>query len=182
MEFLSRSIKWRNNSWTAHIANIVTLLNMSAGWCSIIAIGHGQFQWAIYCIVAAAFFDGVDGKLARFYGTTSTFGEALDSLSDIISFGVAPAFLFYATFSFEAPIAAACFSLMYLITGVIRLARFSETGHTSFYIGLPITGAALLFVIIYMMHSYLSFDVFAFIMFVLSIAMVHNKKWKLFNS
>ena len=73
--------------------NIVTMLALCAGVTSIRYSVSGEWMKAVLCIFAAAFFDGLDGRVARMLKGATKFGAELDSLSDFVSFGVAPAIL-----------------------------------------------------------------------------------------
>src|SRR2546430_2478439 len=98
---------------------------MFCGFFSMIQSLSGNYMWAAYAIVAAAVFDALDGRVARLTHATSKFGMEYDSLSDLISFGVAPAILLW-TWSlkpFDRIGWLACF--MYMACGALRLARFN---------------------------------------------------------
>ena len=73
------------------VPNILTLLALCAGMTAIRFAINGQFEHAVFALIAAGIFDGLDGRLARLLKATSSFGAELDSLSDFISFGAAPA-------------------------------------------------------------------------------------------
>ena len=77
------------------VPNILTLLALCAGMTAIRFAVNGQFEYAVFAIIAAGIFDGLDGRLARLLKATSSFGAELDSLSDFISFGAAPAIMLY---------------------------------------------------------------------------------------
>src|SRR5438132_1643553 len=77
------------------LPNILTTGNMFFGFFSVILSMRGEFLQAAYAIIGAAFFDLLDGRVARLTQATSKFGMEYDSLSDLISFGVAPAILLY---------------------------------------------------------------------------------------
>ena len=78
--------------------NLFTSANLLVGFYSIILSAKGNFYGAAIAIVLAVVFDNLDGKIARLIGATSKFGFEYDSLSDLVSFGVAPAMLFYSLF------------------------------------------------------------------------------------
>jgi CDP-diacylglycerol--serine O-phosphatidyltransferase len=107
------------------VPNIVTTGNMFCGFYSMIASIHGDFVPAAWAIVAASIFDMLDGRIARMAKATSQFGVEYDSLSDLISFGMAPAALLYqwALQPFERLGWLAAF--LYLVCGALRLARFN---------------------------------------------------------
>src|SRR5919199_5506533 len=77
------------------IPNVLTLLALCAGMTAIRFAINGKFEAAVIAIIVAGIFDGLDGRIARLLKSTSTFGAQLDSLSDFISFGVAPAVVLY---------------------------------------------------------------------------------------
>src|SRR3989442_12614352 len=77
------------------VPNVLTLLAVCAGMTAIRFAVSGKFEAACYAIIVAGIFDGLDGRIARLLRSTSRFGAELDSLSDFISFGVAPAVVLY---------------------------------------------------------------------------------------
>src|ERR1700679_3381236 len=107
------------------LPNLFTTGNMFFGFFSMIQSLQGNFTVAAYCIVAAAVFDLLDGRVARMTQATSKFGMEYDSLSDLVSFGVAPAILLYlwALKPFERIGWLASF--MFMACGALRLARFN---------------------------------------------------------
>jgi CDP-diacylglycerol--serine O-phosphatidyltransferase len=124
-----------------YIPSAVTLANLYLGVLAIALLLGGLFREASFLIVVGMFLDGVDGRLARLLDVTSSFGKELDSLADVITFGVAPAMLLlsFGWASIPNNLAAAAF----VFCGAIRLARFntqppSGSGH---FTGLPITAA-----------------------------------------
>src|SRR5215210_8022239 len=77
------------------LPSVVTLLALCAGLTSIRMSIEGRYEWAIAAVAIAAFLDGIDGRVARLLKSTSRFGAELDSLTDFLNFGVAPAILIY---------------------------------------------------------------------------------------
>jgi CDP-diacylglycerol--serine O-phosphatidyltransferase len=127
------------------VPNIVTTANMGAGFYSVIASIHDDFVTAAWAILAAAVFDMLDGRIARLAKATSQFGVEYDSLSDLVSFGAAPAILLYqwALNPFGRLGWAAAF--LFMACGALRLARFNVTTHAlpkGYFQGLPIPMAA----------------------------------------
>jgi CDP-diacylglycerol--serine O-phosphatidyltransferase len=116
-----------------------TLGNLFVGVWAIVAASRGRFEEAGWLIVVAAFADMFDGRVARFTGTGSEFGEQLDSLVDAISFGVAPALVVYFVFLGDTGWNW-LLSFIYITAAVIRLARFNVepagTAKVAFH-GLP---------------------------------------------
>lgn len=127
------------------LPNLITSAGIFAGFYAIIAATDGHFDRAAWFILVAAIFDGLDGKVARLTGTSSKFGVELDSLADVISFGVAPGVLLYLwalrPFGKLGWLAA----FLYVICGALRLARFNvqvSTVESRRFIGIPIPAAA----------------------------------------
>ncbi|MCH4248956.1 MAG: CDP-diacylglycerol--serine O-phosphatidyltransferase [Acinetobacter populi] len=105
--------------------NLITTAALLCGFYSIIASMNGQFQQAVYAIILAALFDGLDGRVARAIGAQSAFGEQYDSLSDLLAFGVAPAILMYSWSTHDlGRIGLAC-CFIYTACAAFRLARFN---------------------------------------------------------
>src|SRR5579862_7300350 len=107
------------------VPNVLTLLALCAGMTAIrFAIG-GDFQYAVFAIIAAGIFDGLDGRLARLLKATSPFGAELDSLSDFISFGVAPAAVLYLWTMAQWHSIGWTIVLIFAVCCALRLARFN---------------------------------------------------------
>jgi len=107
------------------IPNVLTLLALCAGMTAIRFAINGQFQYACFTIIAAGVFDGLDGRLARLLKATSSFGAELDSLSDFISFGVAPATVLYLWTMSAWHSVGWVIVLLYAVCCALRLARFN---------------------------------------------------------
>ncbi len=126
------------------VPSFFTLGNLLSGFFSIIQASQGNLEVAAWFIVFAAFFDLLDGMIARLARVDSSFGVELDSLCDIVSFGVAPSFLLYEFGLKEFPFGAFLAALP-AITGAVRLARFNTLPHvekSDFFVGLPIPAMA----------------------------------------
>jgi len=107
------------------IPNILTLLALCAGLTSIRFGLHGLWQQAVGAIMLAAVLDGLDGRVARLLHGTSQFGAELDSLSDFVCFGVAPAMLLYFWSMQQAGGAGWALVLLFSVCCALRLARFN---------------------------------------------------------
>src|SRR5436190_134419 len=107
------------------VPNVLTLLALCAGMTAIRFAINGQFQEATISIIAAGVFDGLDGRLARLLKATSSFGAELDSLSDFISFGVAPAAVLYLWTMAQLHSLGWAIVLFYAVCCALRLARFN---------------------------------------------------------
>lgn len=128
------------------LPNIFTAMNIGCGFIGIIFSMQGNVYKACMFIVLGAIFDSVDGRVARFTGTQSAFGEQFDSLSDLISFGMAPAIIFYNRFLFSFDRVGIVVAFIFLLCGALRLARFNaniERVSSEFFQGLPIPGSAV---------------------------------------
>lgn len=134
------------------------------------ALAPHQYTAAAYFIFFAMFFDAIDGRLARFTRHTTDFGGQLDSLADVISFGVAPAYLALQVFKFDGPQIPFVISrfiwaigALYVCCAAIRLARFNvanehgEQHHFSF-LGLPSPGAGAVVAAFVLMQQDLKFE------------------------
>jgi CDP-diacylglycerol--serine O-phosphatidyltransferase len=129
------------------LPSLLTLASIFFSFYGLILAIKGQFLWSGALILVAAFFDGIDGKVARLTKTSTRFGVELDSLADVISFGVAPSVLFY-TWALE-PYGRLGWvvAFIYVSCGALRLARFNV--QTSVidpkrFNGLPIPAAAVM--------------------------------------
>ena len=127
------------------IPNAVTLGNIALGFFGMVAAARGQFERSVVLLFLAALCDLADGKLARALDATSKFGMELDSLSDMVSFGVAPAVLMYLAVLHKLGPVGAAIAVVYPLCGAIRLARFNSDGSAIAkvtFLGCPIPIAA----------------------------------------
>ena len=108
------------------LPNMLTLIGVCIGLTSIRFSFNGQFDLAIIAIIFAAFIDGLDGRIARLIKATSKVGKELDSLTDMISFGVAPAFIMYFWTLSSLGRLGWLICLIYVICVALRLARFNS--------------------------------------------------------
>jgi CDP-diacylglycerol--serine O-phosphatidyltransferase len=127
------------------VPNAVTLANIVFGFLGIVAAAEGQFERACVLLFIGAMCDLADGRLARLLDATSKFGMELDSLSDMISFGIAPAVLVYLALLKPLGWLGIGIAALYALCGALRLARFnletSDLGKVTF-LGCPIPIAA----------------------------------------
>lgn len=128
------------------IPNLFTAMNMFSGFLSIVSASQGRFIYASWLIIIAGVFDALDGVMARLTRSSSELGVELDSLSDVVSFGAAPAFLIYKSYLFQFDAAGIIISSFLMLAGGFRLARFNIqlTGFDKeFFRGLPIPTSAM---------------------------------------
>jgi len=122
-----------------------TLGNLFLGFWAIVRTLNGQYADAAPLIGVAVVLDMLDGRIARLTGTSSDFGAELDSLADVISFGVAPALLVYAWGFGPIPHPGWLAASLFVMCGTLRLARFNVQRHAvdgRFFVGLPIPAGA----------------------------------------
>lgn len=121
------------------LPNVITFANLLCGVAAIMLATRGHFTIAPAVIFFAGVLDVLDGALARRLRGHDPFGESLDSLADIISFGVAPALLVYERFLNPWPILGWVVAGGYVVCGAWRLARFAASEKSAYFQGLPIT-------------------------------------------
>ena len=128
------------------VPNMFTAMNMFCGFFSIINAASGKYTYAAWLIIIAAVFDVLDGVMARLTKSSSALGVQLDSLADLVSFGVAPAFLIYKTYLVNYDALGIIISSLLMIAGGLRLSRFyvQLVGfYKTFFTGLAIPSAAI---------------------------------------
>ncbi|KAB2338076.1 CDP-diacylglycerol--serine O-phosphatidyltransferase [Cytobacillus depressus] len=129
---------------TKAIPNMVTLGNLYCGFLSIGFAAKGEFKNAAILILIGMMLDSIDGRLARMLQADSELGKQLDSLADIVTFGVAPSFLVYYTYFFQFGILGLAVAGLFPLFGAYRLARFnisSSKASLNYFVGVPITAA-----------------------------------------
>lgn len=136
----------RGQSFNRLIPNMLTLLALCAGVTAMRFGLEGQWERAVIAILVAGVLDGLDGRIARILGAASRFGAELDSLSDFVSFGVAPAFLVYMWSLQGAGGLGWAIALMFTVCCGLRLARFNTmmlsdepppAWSKTFFVGVP---------------------------------------------
>ena len=128
------------------LPSLFTTGNVFCGFYAFVAVLNEDFYHAAWAIVVGMIFDGLDGRIARLTKTTSAFGMQYDSLADIITFGMAPAFLAYAWVLKPFGRLGWMAAFLFLLCTALRLARFNVTKpdtHGSHFIGLPSPAAAV---------------------------------------
>jgi CDP-diacylglycerol--serine O-phosphatidyltransferase len=135
----------RKDKLVFFLPNSFTALNIACGFVAILLSMQGEFYKSCMLIALGAIFDSVDGRVARLTGSQSAFGEQFDSLSDLISFGIAPSIIFYNKFLAESGRVGIVVAFLFLLCGALRLARFNaniDKVKSDYFQGLPIPGAA----------------------------------------
>lgn len=135
-----------------HIPNSLTCCNLMCGCMATGAAFYGNYRWAIVVIIVGAVFDFFDGMVARLLGVSSPIGKELDSLADVVTFGVAPSAILFYLFhevqypAFLEPAAKILPYTAFLMAAfsALRLAKFNlDTRQTTSFIGLPTPANAL---------------------------------------
>jgi CDP-diacylglycerol--serine O-phosphatidyltransferase len=173
--------------------NVVTLLAMCAGLTGIRMAFENRYVLALAAIVFAAILDGLDGRLARFLRGTSRFGAELDSLSDFVNFGVAPALILYFWGLHDLKSAGWIAAMVFAICAGLRLARFNVMAEdpdrpawaSNFFVGVPAPmGAITVLLPIYLVflgvpHS--TFLIWATLFYTLVIALLMVSRLPVFS-
>ena len=131
-----------------HIPNSITCMSLISGCVATVMAFEGNLFGALIWIIIAAVFDFCDGAAARLLHAYSRLGKELDSLSDLISFGLAPALLVFNTMKEFEPASSLCYGALILaVCGALRLAKFNiDDRQATSFIGLPIPANAIFWI------------------------------------
>jgi archaetidylserine synthase len=153
-------------------ADIVTLGSAILGFASIIFINHGEFENALILILVAVIADSIDGAIARKSGF-GVLGANLDSLADVISFGIAPATAAFVYLE-NAGVIAWVSAVLFLSCGILRLARFNVEGKKDGFEGIPITAGGFIVALFLLTKDEIpnAEHLFVLVLFVISFLMV----------
>jgi len=153
------------------LPDIFTIMNGTLGFFSIYSILIGELLLASRLVFLCIFFDSFDGFLARRNNNCAEFGRSLDSLSDIISFGIVPAFIFISYG--DNNILGLLLGAIYLISGLLRLSRFNALNSEE-YFGLPITIGAIFVILIFLAE--IPFLIYSILLIMTSVLFISNFK------
>lgn len=138
----------------SYIPNVVTIGNFVCGLLAIYSLLVQDIYSAATLIFIGLFFDFFDGMIARKLNAVSDVGRELDSLADLVTFGVAPSIFAYYTCLYETPTIGVLCMLIYSICSILRLAKFNvNQGTLSTFIGMPTPLAGICLVILSAMHN-----------------------------
>lgn len=134
------------------VPNLITILAICAGLTGIRLAFENRYELAVAMVLVAAFLDGIDGRVARLMKATSKFGAQMDSLADIVNFGVAPALVVYVYALDAARSLGWIAALIYAIAAGLRLARFNVMSErenrapwqSEYFVGVPAPAGAML--------------------------------------
>ena len=163
------------------IPNILTFGNLIFGLLSLVMTFQANYKLSVIFILLAGVMDRYDGQVARMLNVSSELGKELDSLADLVSFGVAPSMLIFILYDFMSLgyLAYVCF-LIFPVAGAYRLARYNSTKFDNVYTGIPITMAGMLVALyaLFTLNSDHNFLLTFIIMFSLSYLMVSKFQLK----
>lgn len=166
------------------IPNTFTFMNLCCGVLSILSTFEHKYFNACIFILIAALVDRYDGRIARFLDVSSEIGKELDSLADLVSFGVAPSILAYIFFNFNVlghrGIIGYILVLIFPLCGAFRLARYNISTFNGVYTGIPITIAGLILTILILIATQTTISIAIPISFICicSYLMVSNVTFK----
>ncbi len=125
-------------------ANVITSANLTAGFVAVLLVGDGELIAASALVFLAAALDSIDGVIARRSNSAGCFGCNLDSLADMVSFGIVPAIMLHAGPLAGLPVLGGSVCLAFVLAGAWRLARFPLVADSPHWVGLPIPAAGLI--------------------------------------
>lgn len=141
-------------------ANLVTTASLVTGLVALLeatragtGMSHTPAPLLFGLIALAAFLDAIDGPLARLTHSTSVFGGTLDSLADVVSFGLVPAVVAYFAVLYRIPVLGAVVCTAYCTCAAWRLARFQVCGHGDWFVGCPVPTAAVMLAFVVVIDS-----------------------------
>lgn len=167
------------------IPNIFTFINLSCGVFSLLSTFEKQYVLASIFILIAGLVDRYDGRVARFLQVSSDLGKELDSLADLVSFGVAPSVLIYILFNLNTFGPKGLLGIILLIAfpicGAYRLARYNTSSFDGVFTGVPITITGCFLAAFALIANYAQAPVFLAIIFMilgayLMVSKIHLKK------
>ncbi|AKH99916.1 CDP-diacylglycerol--serine O-phosphatidyltransferase [Hoeflea sp. IMCC20628] len=134
------------------VPNLITVLAICAGMTGIRLAFENRFEMAVAMVLIAAFLDGIDGRVARLLKAQSKFGAQMDSLADIVNFGVAPALVLYVFILDQARSFGWIAAIVFAVAAGLRLARFNVISETTaksawqsyYFVGVPAPAGAML--------------------------------------
>lgn len=127
-----------------NLANVITSCSLGAGFLAIVLAGDGALREAAIAVAVAGVLDAVDGCVARRARTCEAFGCQLDSLADLVAFGVAPAVMLHKSMLHSIPVFGTGACVIFVVAGAWRLARFAVVHDGEHFVGLPIPPAGVI--------------------------------------
>ncbi|SPF56773.1 CDP-diacylglycerol--serine O-phosphatidyltransferase [Candidatus Desulfosporosinus infrequens] len=163
------------------IPSIFTLANLLFGFLALIWVIEANYTLAATMILLSVLMDSLDGKVARRLSVSSDFGKELDSLSDLVSFGVAPSILTYqAILQPQLPLyiryVGLGIAVGFALCGAVRLARFNMLNITTHFVGVPITFAGGFMALLMFLRNMMPWYIYPASMIILAFLMVSTFK------
>lgn len=164
------------------IEDFISLLNATFGFLAILMLFLDEIHLSFSFILLAILSDGLDGCIARKTGNKSQVGDFLEPMGDMLSMGVAPAFLTYFVYQLDVINCFRCHFLLisvlvlFFVCNVIRLSSFFVLKNDKYFIGLPVPAAAI--IIVALSYVKINFYLLAIVIVILSIFMVSNIHFK----
>lgn len=157
------------------IPNLITIINLAWGFWSIRLIFQGLLYEAVLLVIAGMVLDYLDGKTARMLNASTELGKHLDSLSDLVTFGVAPALMCWMALPLNA-VGGGFLAIIYLWCGAYRLADFNtrDNQNSICFQGFPITPAGSLVAVLCLYHYYIPIYLLIFFVLLLSLSMISD--------
>ncbi|HZK83732.1 MAG TPA: CDP-diacylglycerol--serine O-phosphatidyltransferase [Desulfosporosinus sp.] len=163
------------------IPSIFTLANLLFGFLALTLVIEANYTIASAMILGSVLMDTLDGKVARRLSVSSDFGKELDSLSDLVSFGVAPAILTYQAILYPLQpeylrYIGLSIAAIFALCGAVRLARFNMLNITTHFEGVPITFAGGFLALLMLFRNMFPWYIYPLIMVILAFLMVSRFK------
>lgn len=171
----------KNKAW---LPNFVTLVNLILGFYAIILVIREQYVVSAFIIFICMILDGIDGRIARKVAVSNPIGKDLDSLADLISFGITPAILIYQVYLIEFGILGVVVATVVPVCGAIRLARFNvldSEESIDYFKGLPITAGGGVLISFVLAGTSLPNELYILIATVTAILMISTIKYPNFK-
>ena len=149
-----------------------SILNVLFGCFGIFFALNLQFRYSALFLVLCVVFDAIDGSIARKLNASTALGARLDTLADFVSFGILPATIIFVYLKSFSLIGAVSLAAVYAISTTYRLIRFSSTGHSDYFDGIPSPFAASIVMFSKISVLFQSISVFIFIVFLMSFLMI----------
>ncbi|MEK9727836.1 MAG: CDP-alcohol phosphatidyltransferase family protein [Candidatus Margulisiibacteriota bacterium] len=159
-------------SLRALIPNFFSLLNILFGCFGLFFALNSQFRFSALFLVMCVIFDAIDGSIARRLNASTTFGARLDTIADFVSFGLLPAMIIFVFLKDQFFVISIVLGLIYLFATAFRLVRFSSTGHSDYFEGVPSPFAASIVMFSKISVLFNSVPVFSAIVIFMSLLMV----------
>ncbi len=189
---MAKEIKIPKHKAVYILPNMLTIASLFCGFIGMTWAVEGKFELCAIAILVSCLFDGLDGKVARLTGTSSEFGVQLDSLADLVAFGVTPAFMVYQWQLQHFGRLGLLAAFMMIACGALRLARFnvqSATTSKAHFIGLPIPAAGCTLSTLILFAPFLPADIAQTVLpigtlalvYILSLLMVSSVRYNSFK-